>query len=136
MNLLNLLMNSLKTNKDMATLYIVGDSHVECFKYAAKRNPLDEELHILSSFMSPGKTAQGLHRERNQKHFMNRVASDLAKGKPDYIATSFGEIDCGFTLWSRMAKNGTSIAEEIEYAINGILLLAEQLEKYMKKKKQ
>jgi len=115
----------------MTSLYIIGDSHVEVFKYAEKNN-LSKEIDILGSCMAPGRTAQGLNKIENRKIFINRAKSDF-KGNADYIALQFGEIDCGYTLWSRMDIHNTNKKTEIEFAIKGITLLANDIKRYATK---
>ena len=116
-----------------STLYIAGDSHIECFKYAQKFGIQEKAIRILASHMAPGKTAQGLYRAQNQTMYRKRIEETVKEEYPDYIAIQLGEVDCGHTLWSRMLKNKTTKAIEIDYAIGGIVLLAEIFNLYCNK---
>ena len=115
----------------MTSLYIIGDSHVEGFKYSQK-NKLDNKIKIIGSCMAPGRTAQGLNVTRNRNIFINKTKSDF-KCKATYIALQFGEIDCAYTLWSRMDRHKTTKETEIEFAIEGIKLLASDIKRYATK---
>jgi hypothetical protein len=112
----------------MPSIYVIGDSHTEGFKYLENNN-LDKRITIVGSCVAAGRTAQGLNKTRNRKIFIDRTISDF-DGNADYIALQFGEIDCAYTLWSRMKIHNTTKAEEIEYAIAGIKSLANDLQEY------
>lgn len=115
----------------MKTLYIIGDSHVEGFKYA-QRKLTNKNIQILGSCAAPGKSAQGLHKAINQNIFLKRINSDFI-GKADYIAMMFGEIDCAYTIWSRMNINKSDQDTEVNYAIDGIERLANATSPHTKK---
>jgi len=105
-------------------VFVVGDSHAECFKMATKQDDL--LLNFVGAAAMPGKSAQGLNKQNNLDLCMNRLRL-LQEDRIEYLGLLFGEIDCAYTILSRMGRNGTTEEEEMDFAINGIMKVARHL---------
>jgi len=103
-------MNTLK----QAKISFVGDSHVNLWRYI-KKNDLCAPLKIVQVAGKAGKTAQGLAKPSNADWFLNKISGGL-----NYLGINFGEVDCAFAIWSRMAQNQSSKQQEINFAVSQI----------------
>jgi hypothetical protein len=98
----------------MVNVICLGDSYTNNWKKISS-----DKFKICKVVGIPGKTAQGLNKQRNQDLFIQKVSEE-----PDIILLNFGEVDCAYTIWKRKEKFKTSLEEEINYAVSGILKLA------------
>ena len=114
------------TNK-IFNIYIVGDSHVEKWIQANRTGESKKYFHIVGMNAFPGKTAQGMSKESNK----NLMTQALAKhvDQIDFLIIELGEVDCGYTIWSRMKIHNTTAQEEIEFATSRLMDLAREARK-------
>lgn len=110
-------------------VFIIGDSHTEIWPFSKTRNLADEYFNITGWIYAPSKTAQGLAKKENFKLFSSRVIAH--NEKIDYLGIHLGEVDCGYTIWSRMLRENTTKEEEINFAINNVEGLAIYLKKHV-----
>lgn len=103
--------------KQKTSLFFIGDSHTNIWKYIKRNNFLPLNIDIIAVKGIPSKTAQGLAKEKNKRLFLDSI---FAVEQVDYLVINFGEVDCAFAIWSRMEKFGTTKDKEITYAVKQI----------------
>jgi len=108
----------------MRKIAIIGDSHV--YDLIALKNNTAYGFELLKVIPFPGKTAQGLNKDRNIDIYLDKLMS--CKEEIEMVGVCLGEIDCATTLWTRQEMHGTSLNDELLYAIQGMRLLAQKLE--------
>jgi hypothetical protein len=101
------------------TFTFLGDSHTRNWSYARDNNLVPDYMQIQQVIVESSKSAQGLHKDRKVELFLDQIQEPA-----NYIALSFGEVDIGYAMWSRMKRNGTSVQEEVEYATDGLIKFA------------
>jgi len=110
--------------KKKINIFFVGDSHLDTWAYANKNNIGTDVLNIVKIVSLAGKTAQGLAKINNRNIFLGPFKK--YEGTIDFLAINFGEVDCGYALWSRMNIHNTTKQQEIDFAMKGIQLLIDE----------
>ena len=111
------------------TLHCIGDSHVQNFRYLAQEYLLPRTN--LRFCVVQGATNMGLANPHSQTQAMPIFMGYLKKvSLGDYIVFCLGEVDCGFVIWYRADKYGTSVMEQFELSLNNYF---ELIDKYLEK---
>ena len=92
----------------------LGDSHAEVFEQ------LDLPGFALDVYRVEGATASGVENPNSQTqagtHFRGRLRK-ASREQP--VVVLLGEVDCGFVIWYRAAKHGTSVDDELARTLDG-----------------
>jgi len=113
-------------------IFVVGDSHVEKWIHTNRTKSSKEYFNIIGINGHPGKTAQGMSKQSN-KNLMTLAISKHVN-EIDCLIIELGEVDCGYTIWSRINRHNTTIQEEIEFATTKLMDLAKFAKKFGVKK--
>lgn len=94
---------------------VIGDSHVRVFEHwwfmwAWPR------VHFDVVYV-PGGTATGLPNPRSATRARSRFDEALARGGHDCVILNLGEVDMGYTIWARAARDGTDPQQMLEQAV-------------------
>lgn len=108
---------------------IIGDSHpIELQKAINKNKYIESDYFRYKAIVSiPEKTAQGLSKRGNRDLYVNKIAEHIKESV--YLGMLFGEIDCAYTIQSRMKRNDTIEDEEIEYSVSQLIDFGRELSK-------
>ena len=110
-------------------LHCIGDSHVQNFRYLAQEYLLPRT--DLRFCVVQGATNMGLANPHSQTQAMPIFMEYLNKVAPsDYVAFCLGEVDCGFVIWYRADKHGTSVKDQFELSLKNYFGL---IDKYLEK---
>jgi len=113
-------------------LHCIGDSHVQNFKYLASEYLLPRTS--LRFCIVQGATNMGLANPHSQTQAMPIYMEYINKVSiTDRAVFCLGEVDCGFVIWYRADKHGTSIREQFELSLTNYFGL---IDKYLEKVQQ
>jgi len=110
---------------------IQGDSHTKYIENAAARSLLPKQ-HLYSFTIVHGATSLGLDNPNSKTDALNKFRNGLRRHKPEILVTQLGEVDCGFAIWYRQQKHGTSIEEQVIDSITNYFKYLEEAEKEVK----
>ncbi|MBH83358.1 MAG: hypothetical protein CMP70_01620 [Flavobacteriales bacterium] len=100
-------------------IHFIGDSHTEVFwdmefspMYFWRLTPKIKVVH--------GATATGLANPNSKTQALSIFENYLKEKvkKDDFVVFQLGEVDCGFTIWYRAEKQGLSVQEQTQLAID------------------
>ena len=87
----------------------IGDSHVKIMRQVAVPG------YWLKPFFVDGATASGITNPNSVTRSMMLFNRRLARAKPwQRVAVQLGEVDCGFVIWHRAERHGTSVEEQLQ----------------------
>lgn len=111
-------------------LLFLGDSHIQVFQYIRDRNLLPD--YELNTMMIVGASAQGMVNWDSKTNALAEFTKALQVPTKDYsmIFTQLGEVDCGYSIWYRMQKHGTSREEELQRSVEHYLQFLLQLRSF------
>ena len=99
-------------------IHCIGDSHLSAFRYISERHYFHRTIFkfcvvrgaTASGILNPGSKTQGFTTFR--EYAENNISSC------DWILTCLGEVDCGFVIWYRSNKYGSSIEKQFARAVD------------------
>jgi hypothetical protein len=106
-------------------IYIIGDSHAYDLKPLMKDPSSPSVFKLVECIAEMAKTAQGLIKKDNREIFLRHIKK--SNRRIDYIGLWIGEVDCEFTIGSRMERHKTTEKEEILFAVKNLILLAKEV---------
>lgn len=91
----------------------IGDSHAEVFRYVDIPG-VELDLHMIE-----GTTASGLENPNSKTQALPLFRERIRHAKRWHpVVSLLGEVDCGFVIWYRAQKYGTSVDTELEHALS------------------
>lgn len=92
-------------------LYVFGDSHAGYFRFGNTRDALVRVIQIT------GATAYGLTCDDSVSGAKRTIARLLRRiDRRSVVLFQFGEVDCAFSVWKRVQKNGSTPDQEVHEA--------------------
>jgi hypothetical protein len=96
------------------TVVCLGDSHAEVFEH------VDVPGYAFDVYMVEGATASGVENPNSKTQAGTQFRARLAKARRDQpVVVLLGEVDCGFVIWYRAQRHGTSADEELARTVGG-----------------
>jgi hypothetical protein len=95
----------------------IGDSNIGVVQHAVDYGYLRAAV---STCLVRGATAQGLHNPNSKTDALQifRDRCDAARSR-QILVFMLGEVDCGFVIWYRAEKQGTSIESQVQRSLAG-----------------
>lgn len=110
----------------MRHLLVLGDSHVQYFTFAAVNGLFEPFAFKVCRVI--GATAAGLTNPNSFTAARPAFLSFLEKKPKDSVVVMhLGEVDCGILVWVRSQKNGTTVEQEVERAIDAYMTFIDEL---------
>lgn len=98
----------------------IGDSHISVFDYIKQHNLINNA--IIDVLMVEGATAQGIVNPNSKTNALKLFKKRLKRAKRwQSFFFSLGEVDCGFVIWYRSEKYGTSIESQLYKSIENYI---------------
>lgn len=94
---------------------VIGDSHVRVFEHWWFRWAMP--LVRFEVVYVPGGTATGLPNPRSTTRARTRFDEALARGTHHQVVINLGEVDTGYTIWARAARDGTDPQQMLDQAV-------------------
>ena len=99
----------------MKKWYFIGDSHLQCIKYAASLNLINRPSEFNSI---AGATAVGLRNPNSMLNALNIFKKSLIPPCQNWVPViQLGEVDCGFVIWYRAEKYNESVEKQLNESL-------------------
>ena len=94
---------------------VIGDSHVRVFEHWWFRWAMP--LVRFEVVYVPGGTATGLPNPRSATRARTRFDEALARDSHHRVVINLGEVDTGYTIWARAARDGADPLQMLDQAV-------------------